>query len=244
MFNEIHMHERLITERRASGVYTVESWRWVNLACYCGSMVGTATIKYGFSPIALTVSTVYDVQTLTVNFGVICFFIGYIVANFPSIYFLNKGSKPGEGIYWSMKICSFVQVCCVWGRYLALLLTDNFYVLMIFQCISALVYPFFQNSFSRIATLWFGENERTLAATVGAMSYGGGTFIGLLLGPFFVLDSDREEGHMELGKEHVRTLMLVAAVLVTVICLPTLVIFRRAPKNFPSPSAEHSAMAL
>ena len=108
----------------------------------------------------------------------------------------------------------------------------------------ALVYPFFQNSFAKIATLWFGEQERTTAATLGAMAYGGGTLLGLTVGPFFVLDSDEQPEHHEAGREHVRMLMFVTALLVTVICLPTLFIFRQAPKVFPSPSAEQAAHKL
>lgn len=109
---------------------------------------------------------------------------------------------------------------------------------MIFQMIAALVYPFFQNSFAKIASLWFGEEERTLAATVGAMAYGGGTLLGLTVGPFFVLDSDELAPNIERGKEHTETLMFASAILVTTICLPTLFIFRQAPAVFPSPSAE------
>jgi sugar phosphate permease len=106
------------------------------------------------------------------------------------------------------------------------------------------VYPFFQNSFAKIATLWFGEQERTTAATIGAMAYGGGTLLGLTIGPFFVLDSDELPENHERGKDHVRLLMFVTALLVTAICLPTLFVFRRAPKVFPSPSAEQAAHKL
>ena len=58
-------------------------------------MVSTATIKYGFAPVALNVSTIYGVPILLVNFGVICYFIAYIVMNFPSIYLLDRGRKQG-----------------------------------------------------------------------------------------------------------------------------------------------------
>lgn len=95
-------------------------------------MVGTATLKYGFSPIASTVSSVYDVDILLVNFGVTSFFVGYLVANFPSIHLLDKGEEPGQGLFWCLKICTAIQIVAAWGRYFALALTDNFYLLMIF----------------------------------------------------------------------------------------------------------------
>ena len=72
-----------------------EAWRWVNLACYCFSMIATATIKYGFAPIAMTVHTVYEVPLMIVNYGVISYFIAFIVCNFPAIYLLDRGTEVG-----------------------------------------------------------------------------------------------------------------------------------------------------
>lgn len=106
-----------------------------------------------------------------------------------------------------------------------------------FQCIGALCYPFFQNSFARIASIWFSDKERTTAATIGAIAYGGGSLVGLVMGPFFVLDSDREEKNWERGREHTRTYMLSIAVLCTILCMPTIFVFRAAPKHHPSLSA-------
>ena len=86
-------HMKLLSER--SEIYKVECWRWVNLLCYCGSMISTATIKYGFAPVALNVSTIYEVPILVVNFGVICYFIAYIIANYPAIWLLDQGKEQG-----------------------------------------------------------------------------------------------------------------------------------------------------
>jgi MFS family permease len=132
-------------------------------------------------------------------------------------------------------------VCTAWGRFIALELTDNFYVLMGFQVVGALCYPFFQNSFAKISAIWFGEKERATATTIGAISYGGGSLVGLVLGPMFVLDTDREPGNWERGKEHTKMYMLVVACIVTVLCLPTIFIFRQAPKHYPSIAAQQDA---
>lgn len=106
-------------------------------------MIATSTIKYGFAPVALNVSTIYDVNILVVNMCVTCYFIAFIVANFPAIYLLDQGKEQGQGVYRCLKIASFVQVLAAWGRYLALEMTDNFYVLLACQLVGSLCYPFF-----------------------------------------------------------------------------------------------------
>ena len=58
------------------------------------------------------------------------------------------------------------------------------------------------------------------------------------------MDSDRDEGNWERGREHCTNYMFAIAIFITVICLPTIFIFRRAPKAFPSKSAEEAATKL
>ena len=106
-------------------------------------MLSTATIKYGFAPIALDVSEIYEINILFVNMCVIVYFIAYLVANYPSIYLLDMGDEQGKGVYYCLKIATFVQLCAAWGRFLAIKYTDNFYILLGFQCVGALAYPFF-----------------------------------------------------------------------------------------------------
>lgn len=46
--------------------------------------------------------------------------------------------------------------------------------------------PFYINAPAKLATIWFGENERALATAVGVLSNPIGNIFGLALGPIFV----------------------------------------------------------
>ena len=97
---------------------------------------------------------------------------------------------------------------------------------MFYQGVAACCYPFIQNSFTKLAAIWFGEKERTTAATTGALAFSVGCIIGFFMGPLVVHDTDREEENWERGREHVSTLTLYIAILTTVLSLPTLILYR------------------
>ena len=86
-----------------------------------------------------------------------------------------------------------------------------------------------QNSFTKLASIWFGENERTKAATVMILADAVGCILGYLLGPSFVLDSDRIEGNWDRGRLHFRDLVFTTAILSTIMCLPTLLLYKANP---------------
>ena len=81
--------------------------------------------------------------------------------------------------------------------------------------------PFIGNGVSKLATNWFGDNERALATTIGALSNPFGCIMGFVLPSFFISDNDKAN-HV-LGKEHVMQYLRFTAFIVTIMCLPSLI---------------------
>ena len=91
------------------------------------------------------------------------------------------------------------------------------------------------NGASKLATVWFADDERAVATAVGALATPFGCIIGSIMAPFFISDSDKV--HITDGKKHVEFYMFIAASLVTVMNLPLLLFFKNAPANYPSKAA-------
>jgi MFS family permease len=88
---------------------------------------------------------------------------------------------------------------------------------------------------SKLATKWFADDERALATTIGSLATPLGCIMGMVIGPFFVLDSDKldnKNGHI-----HVNNYMFFSAVLVSIFCLPVIIFFKESPDRFPSMAA-------
>lgn len=92
------------------------------------------------------------------------------------------------------------------------------------------------NGASKMATVWFADNERAMATAVGSLATPLGAIIGSIMAPFFIFDTDKY--HIDDGKTHVEDYMLIAAVLVTVMNIPILFFFKEAPVHYPSKAAQ------
>ena len=55
----------------------------------------------------------------------------------------------------------------------------------------AIANPFMCNGVSKLATNWFGDNERALATSIGSLANPMGCILGLSVGTFYVFDSDK-----------------------------------------------------
>ena len=88
---------------------------------------------------------------------------------------------------------------------------------------------------SKVATRWFSDKERAIATTIMSLADPIGCIIGMILGPMYVLDSDKDDP--ETGKLHVNELLMIQAIACTVLYLPLLLFFKERPKHYPSNAA-------
>lgn len=96
--------------------------------------------------------------------------------------------------------------------------------------------PFIGNAVSKLATNWFGDNERALGTTIGALSNPFGCIMGFSLGGLFISEDDKNN-HAQ-GKKHVMDYLWFMAIVVTCMCVPCILLQKERPKVFPSDAAK------
>lgn len=99
--------------------------------------------------------------------------------------------------------------------------------------------PFLINGTSKLACIWFGDNERAIAIGIVSFGLAIGTIIGLSMASFFIFDDDKNN-HAKIRKE-TENFMLWVSWGTTALCLPMIIFYKQRPRYFPSRSAEEDA---
>lgn len=128
-----------------------------------------------------------------------------------------------------------------WSRWAAIAWTGNFYFLTACQTLIAIPQPFLANGASKLATVWFADEERALATAVGSLSIPFGCIFGLVMGPLFIPDGDKF--NHELGRQDMNTYMLVSAFIVTIMNASLIFFYKDKPEFFPSKVARTNTAA-
>ena len=90
---------------------------------------------------------------------------------------------------------------------------------------------------SKLATVWFGDEERALATTIGSLATPIGCILGMVLGPFFVSENDKEDH--EVGKSNIENYLSICATVATGLTIPLIIFYKEQPEHFPSYSAKN-----
>ena len=79
-----------------------------------------------------------------------------------------------------------------------------------------------------------------MATTIGSLSNPVGCILGLVLGPFFIFDSDKDtlDPQFQVGKDHTNYYMVITAIIATVLSAPLFFLAREKPDKFPSKAAK------
>ena len=87
---------------------------------------------------------------------------------------------------------------------------------------AAMCVPFIGNGVSKLATNWFGDNERALGTTIGALSNPFGCIMGFTLGGLYISEADKNN-HAQ-GKKHVMDYLWFMSIVVTCMCVPCILL--------------------
>lgn len=90
--------------------------------------------------------------------------------------------------------------------------------------------PFLGNGASKVATVWFADDERAMATAIGSLSNPLGCIIGLVLGPLCVPEIDKNEENENAGRAAVTKYMMIAAILITLMNISTVIAFQEKPQ--------------
>lgn len=108
--------------------------------------------------------------------------------NFPSNYLMDK-----YGIQIPTCIASLTFAVGAWVRYGCDNIETGFAWILAGQTIAAIGIAFVISGPSKVATVWFGDKERAIATTIGALSIPLGNIFGFVLPMFFFRDIQEEE---------------------------------------------------
>ena len=183
-----------------------------------------------FAVFSTTCAKAYSVSDEVVSCCVIVFLAGAV--------FLNMFSSPALerfGMARTFKVCAVFIILGAWIRYFALAWAGNFHLLLIGQTLPAIAQPFLLNGVSKVATQWFGDNERNVATAIGGLADQVGNLLGLVLAPFFV--GTYGEKHMSDAREDIEHYVFISAIIVTFMTVGLLLVYQD-PEFFPSQAAE------
>mmetsp|Transcript_11360 Transcript_11360/g.19148 ORF Transcript_11360/g.19148 Transcript_11360/m.19148 type:complete len:448 (-) Transcript_11360:58-1401(-) len=210
--------------------YKVERRRWLVLGSYAGALTAQAYVMTTFSPIASIVSEIYLVPSTVVSSCVIVFLLAFIFLNFAAVSALER-----LGIALTFRMCGLTTIVGVWARYFLIEASGDFFLLLAGQAIVAVANPFLCNGVSKLASNWFGDEERALATSVGSLATPLGCILGLSIGPIFINDQDKADPAA--GKAHMNAYMLFTAGLCSLLSLPIVFLMKERPEEFPSEAA-------
>ena len=147
------------------------------------------------------------------------FFVSFIFLNFFSVVALEYDN--GRGIVICFKVFATLTVLGGWIKYIGCMY--SFWLVLFGQLLIAISQPFFSNAIGKIATVWFPDDQRSLATNFGSLAQPFGAIVALAIGPLFISEDDLAD------KQHARDriiwYMLILALICTSICLPIIFLF-------------------
>ena len=144
-------------------------------------MCSSTIIMTAFAPFAQEISAGYGVGAFSTSYTLIIFQIVYIPLNFVANYLFDK-----NGILFPTIIASVLYIAGSWVRLLVWENENGFYWIMIGQTVAACGQPFMLQAPPKIAATWFGDGERVLGTTIGALAGPVGCVIGFVMPVLFL----------------------------------------------------------
>lgn len=162
--------------------YKVYSYRWVVLILFMFVGAMTQVIWITFAGVT-TESAIYyfgSVTSFSENMILllsVVFMIAYLPVNFFACWLIDKlGLKWGTGIG--------VILTGVFGFLRAV--SANYWLVLAFQIMTAIGQPFVLNSFTKLASNWFPEKEKTLASGLATLAVLLGIIIAFITSPYIL----------------------------------------------------------
>jgi len=109
------------------------------------------------------------------------FTLCYIFFNIPAAFLFNK-----FGILVPTMIASTCFVLGAWIRLLVSQVENGFYFVMVGQTIAGIGWTFMVQAPTKLAAIWFGDHERSIATTIGSLAGPIGCIIGFIMPMFFI----------------------------------------------------------
>ena len=200
------------------------NYRYLILIMHAFANIFTAITYITCSPIATDLQNIYSYSYLTVSLTSLIYMFTFIPINFPADYIMDHlGLRIGMffGVFFT-----------IIGSWIRIFINESFLFVILGQFISSLGQPFIMNSPAKIAATWFNKDNRVKATTflsiIGPVGIGAGFLIpGIVMG-------DEKLLSIEEKKTKIYNIMFYEALILTVLNLPTFILFKKKPRTPPS----------
>lgn len=116
---------------------------------------------------------------------------------------------------------------------------DDFWLTLLPCVMIAFGQCFFLNGISKLACIWFGDNQRALAIGILSLGVMVGGAMGFALASLWILEENKDD-HAKI-KEQTIDFMEFASLVTTLLCGPALFLYEQKPPSHPSKSAKENA---
>ncbi|KAJ3010510.1 UNVERIFIED_CONTAM: Major facilitator super domain-containing protein 7 [Siphonaria sp. JEL0065] len=199
----------------------------VLLAVFLGN-INNAIVWSTYAAVTPSAALHYGVSSERINQLVLFFDVCFFPFAFVAPYVLDVyGLRP------SVLIGTWVTVLGTGVRWLSGFASEGYTIPLLFtgQLLAALVNPFTLDAPTKVAALWFGENERLQANTVMSLATFLGSALVLPIAPWIVNEDP----------DNIDKLNLITFLITLVLALPSLVI-RNSPPTPPSLATQEDTM--
>lgn len=156
--------------------------RWLIVIFFASALAGGGLGNSGFAPIAVPIKNIYGLNNVIVTMMNLSYTILFIPTVFPANYLFDN---------YGMRVPIMIaSVLMIGGSWLRQLVNVNFYLLFTGQAILAVGCSLIIAAPSKVAAMWFGDNERAIATMIGALGAPIGAAIGYILPVGFISDDD------------------------------------------------------
>jgi len=184
-------------------------YRWVMLVVFMLVVAANQLLWISFAPITGTAAQFYGVSDLAIGLLSMIFMIVFIIVSIPASWVIDTyGIRVGVGIG--------AVLTGVFGLLRGVFAADYTGVL-IAQIGIAIGQPFVLNAVAKVSGRWFPIKERATATGLGSLAIYAGIFVGLVLTPFIVIQSD------------IQTLLWIYGIIAALIAVLFLALARERP---------------
>jgi MFS family permease len=216
--------------------YVVYGYRWIVLMVFVLSGIANAMVLLTWAPITDKAQTYWNSINITwVNLLSVIFQICYVPGTMIALWVSERQKLRGLLLRGGLLTCvgcvirtigALVRDSAGSGLSYALILIGTFFV--------GLAQPFYLNMPAKIATTWFGVNERDIATTLCSLSNPLGSALGSLIPAMFV----NSDSYHEI-QNGVRYLLIVQMAVAIAALVLSFALLKSEPPTPASAAAEH-----
>ena len=201
-------------------------YRWVILVFFLLNFLGRAIANLGFVACAKIIQEMYGVDAIYTTALVLPF-------NFAILFLLLPYGAISNRFGLSIPT-RIAVIALIIGGWLRLLVNQHFLWLILGQSIIAIGNPLSLIAPAKIASIWFGDDQRALATMIGSLAVPLGSVLSFIM-PFFFLSND-DAVDSSTARSHFITYIIWQNIVIMAISIPIFFFVRNRPLVAPSVS--------